>query len=93
VGDPIGAAPIQECRKPWGHDEMRLLIDQIDETLLHRWAQFNRAGIAIGVAVSLAFGGWWWRGDPPVPESADQADGSRVCHMFERLPTKSAAEH
>ena len=48
-----------------------MVIEQLDETLLHRWTQFNRAGIAIGVVVALAFGaacgvgGWWWRGDPP----------------------------
>lgn len=76
---------------------MRTLIDQLDETLLHRWTQFNRAGIAIGVVVMLTFGavcaaaGWWW-GDPPVLQCADQPDGSRVCWMYERLPTKPATK-
>ena len=40
---------VQEGRKPWSRDEMRALITQLDQTLLHRWTQFNRAGIAIGV--------------------------------------------
>jgi integrase/recombinase XerD len=32
---------IENHRKPWTRDEMRILIDQLDETLLHRWAAFN----------------------------------------------------
>ena len=47
---------IQEARKPWSRDEMRTLITELDRTLLHRWTQFNRAGIAIGVVVALVFG-------------------------------------
>jgi hypothetical protein len=41
---------IQECRKSWTDDEMRMLITHLDRALLRRWTQFNRAGIAIGVA-------------------------------------------
>jgi hypothetical protein len=84
---------IENGRKPWTRDEMRILINQLDETLLHRWEAFNRAGIAIGVAVSLAvgatcaFGGWWMHAPPSELACADQADGSRVCWMYTRLPT------
>ena|SRR5208337_1395013 len=45
---------VQEGRKPWSRDEMRALITQLDQTLLHRWTQFKRAGIAIGVGAALA---------------------------------------
>jgi len=74
---------IQEGRKPWSRDEMRTLTEQIDETLLHRWSQFNRGGIAIGVGVALAFGatcagaGWWWRGY--VPTTAGISAGAENC--------------
>jgi hypothetical protein len=84
---------IEGGRKPWGRDEMRILIDQLDETLLHRWATFNRAGIAIGVLVALAFGaccalgGWWMHSPPSELACADQADGSRLCWMYIRLPS------
>jgi hypothetical protein len=93
---------IEDGRKPWTRDAMRILIDQLDETLLHRWAAFNRAGIAIGIGVALLFGavgaagGWWSRGAVPVVvgmrAGADQcenrADGSRLCWIpvFERPP-------
>jgi hypothetical protein len=85
---------IKEGRKPWSRDEMRELVDQLDETLLHRWTVFNRAGIAIGVVVALAFGlactvgGWSWRGAPPALTCQDQPDGSRVCYVFTRPPTQ-----
>jgi hypothetical protein len=42
----------QEGRKPWTRNEMRMLITQLDQTLLHCWAQFNRRGIAIGGQVA-----------------------------------------
>ena len=93
---------VQEGRKPWTSDETQALISQLDRTLLHRWAQFNRAGIAIGVAMAILFGaacgagGWWCRGAAPVligvragaDKCADRVDGSRLCWipMFERLP-------
>ena len=89
---------LEQGRKPWTREEMRMLIDQLDETLLHRWSQFNRAAIAVGVVVTLAFGvvcvagGWWWRGDPPELQCGDQPDGSRVCWMYERLPSKPVAK-
>jgi hypothetical protein len=57
---------IQECRKSWTDDEMRMLITHLDRALLRRWTQFNRAGIAIGVAVAMllsvgcGIGGMWW---------------------------------
>src|SRR5208282_6119102 len=47
---------VQEGRKPWSRDKMRALITRLDQTLLHRWTQFNRAGIAIGVGVARAAG-------------------------------------
>jgi hypothetical protein len=91
-----------EVRKPWTRDEIRILIDQLDETLLHRWTQFNRSAIAIGVATTVIFGvmcgagGWWSRGAVPaligVRAETDQCqnrpDGSRLCWIpiFERLP-------
>jgi hypothetical protein len=91
-----------DVRKPWTRDEMRILIDQLDETLLHRWAAFNRGGITIGVAVALlvgaisAAGGWWSRGAVPVmvgmragaDQCNDRTDGSRLCWIpiFERPP-------
>lgn len=84
---------IQDGRKPWTGDEMRILINQLDDTLLHRWAAFNRAGIAIGVTVSLAvgatcaYGGWWMHSPPAELACADQTDGSRICWMYTRLPT------
>jgi hypothetical protein len=93
---------IQEGRKPWTRAEMRMLIEQLDETLLHRWTQFNRVAIAIGVMVALAFGaacgggGWWYRGAAPVlvgvragaEQCENRSDGSRLCWIpvFERLP-------
>ena len=94
---------IQDSRKPWTRDEMRALITQLDQTLLHRWSQFNRAGIAIGVGVALLFGaacgagGWFARGDVPAlagvhagaERCQDQANGGRLCWIpiWERLPT------
>ena len=87
---------IADGRKPWTRDEMQVLINQLDETLLHRWAQFNRAGIAIGVAVSLAFGavcgagGWWVHSPPSELACADQSDGARIGWMYTRLPTARA---
>ena len=95
---------IQEGRKPWTRDETRILVNQLDKTLLHRWAQFNRKAIAISVAATVLFGaacgigGWWYRGDGPVlvgvragaEQCQDQKDGSRLCWIpvYERLPTK-----
>ncbi len=84
---------IQDGRKPWGRDEMRIVINQLDETLLHRWTAFNRAAIGIGVVLALAFGaccalgGWWMHAPPSELACADQADGSRICWMYTRLPT------
>jgi hypothetical protein len=87
---------IEEGRKPWTREEMRILINQLDETLLHRWAAFNRAGIAIGVLVALlfggacTFGGWWMHSPPSELACADQTDGSHICWMYTRLPTPPA---
>jgi hypothetical protein len=70
---------IQDGRKPWSRDEMRALVMQLDQTLLYRWTQFNRAGIAIGVAVTMLFGGisgvagWWFGGRPYVQVPAQLA--------------------
>ena len=64
-------ALIQEGRKPLTGIELRELVEHIDATLLHRWTQFNRAGIAIGIGVALVFGalcavgGWWLQCAPP----------------------------
>ena len=93
---------VQEGRKPWTSDETQALVTQLDRTLLHRWTQFNRAGIAIGVVVALLFGalcgagGWWYRGAAPVlvgmragaDKCDDRSNGSRLCWIpvFERLP-------
>lgn len=93
---------IREGRKPWTREEMRSLVEQLDDTLLHRWTQFNRAGIAIGVGVSLLFGaicggaGWWYRGYVPTlagisagaGNCTDRADGSRLCWIpiWEKVP-------
>jgi hypothetical protein len=95
---------IQDARKPWSREEMRILITELDRTLLHRWSQFNRGGIAIGVAVALVFGaacggvGWWWRGVVPAvvgtragaDRCEDRTDGSRLCWIpvFERGPSR-----
>ena len=95
---------IQEARKPWSRDEMRTLITELDRTLLHRWTQFNRVGIAIGVVVALVFGvacgvgGWWCRGAVPLvigvragaDRCEDRPDGSRLCWIpvYERLPSR-----
>lgn len=97
-------ATLQEGRKPWTRDETRALVTQLDQTLLHRWAAFNRAGIAIGVGVALLFGlacgvgGWFARGDVPAlagvhagaERCQDQAGSGRLCWIpvWERLPAK-----
>jgi hypothetical protein len=59
---------ITEAAK-WSADQIRgagaEIVEQVEATLLHRWAQFNRAGIAIGVGAALLFAatsgglGWW----------------------------------
>jgi len=42
---------------------MRMLITQLDRTLLYRWAQFNRWGNAIDIAVAMvAVGACWFGG-------------------------------
>ena len=95
---------VQEGRKPWTRDETQALVQQLDQTLLYRWAAFNRAGIAIGVGVALLFGlvcaagGWFARGDVPAlagvhagaERCQDQASGGRLCWIpvWERLPPK-----
>jgi hypothetical protein len=93
---------IQDGRKPWTRDEMRMLIEQLDDTLMYRWTQFNRAAVAIGVGVALVLGaacgagGWWYRGSVPflagvragAQQCQDRPDGSRLCWIpiWERLP-------
>jgi hypothetical protein len=68
-------------------------VERFDGLLAQSRRSARMVAIAIGVAVSLAigaacaFGGWWWRGDPSTLQCADQTDGSRVCWMYERLPT------
>jgi hypothetical protein len=92
---------ITEAAK-WSAEQIRgagaEIVEQLDAARENRQTQLNRAGITIGVAVTLLFGatcgfaGWWWRGDRPVLQSADQADDSRVCWMYERLPPKQPAK-
>jgi hypothetical protein len=95
---------LEDGRKPWTRDETRVLVQQLDQTLLYRWTQFNWAGIAIGVGVALLFGlvcgagGWFARGDVPAlagvhagaERCQDQAGGGRLCWIpvWERLPAK-----
>lgn len=92
---------VQEGRKPWTRDEMQALVTQLDQTLLHRWAQFNRAGIAIGVGVAVLFGagcfggGYWFRAaaetSPAVTgcRFAPQPAGGEAwnCTFWTRRPT------
>lgn len=91
---------IRESRKPWTAEEMGALIQQLDRMLLKRWVQFNRAGIALGVAFALALAlaggaaGYYGRGEVPsiagvragADRCQDRADGSRLCWIpvFER---------
>jgi hypothetical protein len=42
--------------------------------------------VSLAFGAACAFGGWWWRGDPPELQCADQSDGSRVCWVYTRLP-------
>jgi hypothetical protein len=92
---------VQEGRKPWTRDETRELVQQLDQTLLYRWTQFNRWGIAIGVGIVLLFGalcgvGGWFYGSAPVvagisagaEQCHDQRDGSQLCWIpiYKRLP-------
>jgi hypothetical protein len=54
---------IQEGRTQWTRDKMRMLITQLDRTLLYRSAQFNRWGNAIDIAVAMvAVGACWFGG-------------------------------
>ena len=92
---------LDDGRKPWTPDERRALVQQLDQTLLHRWAAFNRAGIAIGVGVALLFGagcfggGYWFRASGETSPAvtgcrfAPQAAGGEAwnCTFWTRMPT------
>jgi hypothetical protein len=50
-------------------------------------SQATLAAVIVSVA-ALAFGGGWWMHSPPSEMAcADQADGSRLCWMYTKLPT------
>jgi hypothetical protein len=85
---------------------MRMLITQFDQTLIYRWSQFNRAGIAICAAAAVVFGtvcgvggSWLYFMAPPqvlvdvqtgAEQRQDQPDGSRLCRIS-GLGTDAAA--
>ncbi len=103
---PTFLEALERVRQPWTQDERRAAVrdavGQMDRRMLRRWAQFNRAGIALGVAAALGFGaacaagGYWWRGDTaPVAglvagrtACADQPGGGTLCQIpvWTRLP-------
>ena len=92
---------LDDNRKPWTRDETRALVTQLDQTLLHRWTAFNRAGIAIGVGVALLVGatcfggGYWFRASAetsPIVTGcrfAPQPAGGEAwnCTFWTRMPT------
>ena len=92
---------LDDGRKPWNRDETRVLVQQLDQTLLHRWAAFNCAGIAIGVGVALLFGaacfggGYWFRASAETSPAvtgcrfAPQPAGGEAwdCTFWTRRPT------
>ena len=92
----------EEGRKPWTRDEMRLLVTQMRDTLMHLWTGFNRVAIVISVAGAVLFGGlcavggYLYHGAAPViagvsagaQQCQDQQGGGRICWIpvWERLP-------
>ena len=47
-----------------------MLITQLERTLLYRWTQSNRTGIAIGVAVAMVTSAGCWFGTGKISEAS-----------------------